>query len=62
MVFVNCRIGSLENQRTDFFCYFCVNCRIGSLEILDQGERLGKYVNCRIGSLENHFIIADYGE
>ena len=62
MVFVNCRIGSLES------CVACpvhssgVNCRIGSLEILDQGERLGKYVNCRIGSLENHFIIADYGE
>ena len=33
---VNCRIGSLENLRSQRYHTFLVNCRIGSLEKLQE--------------------------
>ena len=51
-VFVNCRIGSLENVGTDDTGAGTVNCRIGSLEISTSLYILLVSVNCRIGSLE----------
>ncbi len=33
MLYVNCRIGSLENQVSLHRGFVIVNCRIGSLEI-----------------------------
>ena len=50
---VNCRIGSLENERQADGLLDLVNCRIGSLEILASGGRTSNQVNCRIGSLES---------
>ena len=52
-LWVNCRIGSLENQGCPLQRAPFVNCRIGSLEIIFGWFLVLFYVNCRIGSLEN---------
>ena len=53
LLFVNCRIGSLEKQRLAVAARRIVNCRIGSLEIVSDRKEYEEIVNCRIGSLEN---------
>ena len=50
---VDCRIGSLENQRFDFAYIRGVDCRIGSLEIAVSIPLVMLLVDCRIGSLES---------
>ena len=49
---VNCRIGSLENDKKSKGDHYDVNCRIGSLEKAADSLFLRSKVNCRIGSLE----------
>ncbi len=51
-VFVNCRIGSLENIKITLTTDLHVNCRIGSLERISPADAVTHCVNCRIGSLE----------
>ena len=53
---VNCRIGSLENNKFPHRDGRPVNCRIGSLESDDVDMLKAVKVNCRIGSLEIYFL------
>ena len=53
MLFVHCRIGSLEMSDKSFFITATVHCRIGSLEINFGNKKPRPYVHCRIGSLES---------
>ena len=52
MVYVHCRIGSLENNLVLNFGESKVHCRIGSLEKYDVNRGQSQNVHCRIGSLE----------
>lgn len=49
---VDCRIGSLENQRISTRHLLDVDCRIGSLETELVRFSRDAHVDCRIGSLE----------
>ena len=56
MFFVDCRIGSLETDRSEAIRPAHVDCRIGSLEITLHGRKSCGSVDCRIGSLETSVV------
>ena len=51
-LYVNCRVGSLENEGNRLYLTNIVNCRVGSLEKNRSIFVFKAFVNCRVGSLE----------